>query len=167
MKIAIDVQYEKNSALAAGIIFEHWESDIVFKKVVKEIKHVEPYEPGSFYKRELPCILALLEIIPETLDTIIIDGFVTLGANHADGLGMHLYRALDEAIPIIGVAKKSFKDTPKDCEIFRGHSSKALYVTSVGIDNESAKNFISKMHGRFRLPTLLKMVDQLCRGSCV
>jgi hypothetical protein len=40
-----------------------------------------------------------------------------------------------------------------------------LYVGSVGIDKEMAAENIKQMHGEFRIPTLLKMVDSLARQA--
>ncbi len=40
---------------------------------------VEEYIAGQFYRRELPCIMAILRIIEEKIHTVIIDGYVDLG----------------------------------------------------------------------------------------
>ncbi|MCE2573743.1 endonuclease V [Motilimonas eburnea] len=166
MKLAIDVQYVDDKAVVAGVLFRDWDCEHVYETIVKEVSPVAPYEPGSFYKRELPCILSLLDDVAESIETIIVDGYVNLGAEQAAGLGMHLYKALGETINVIGVAKKPFKDTPRDCEVFRGKSLNPLYVTAVGISLDEAKLAITKMHGKHRHPTLLKKADQLCRGIC-
>jgi deoxyribonuclease V len=47
----------------------------------------------------------------------------------------------------------------------RGHSRRPLYVSAAGIDAETAARYIQDMHGTYRLPTLLRRVDQLCRCS--
>ena len=164
MIFTIDVQYTDNSALAAGVIFPRWDSDEIERILLKDIREIAPYEPGNFYKRELPCILALLEDVEEELEAIVIDGFVSLGSNEKAGLGMHLYNAIDKSAPIVGVAKKSFVDTPKECEIYRGSSAKPLFVTAAGIRLDEAKSLIASMHGKHRIPTILKKADQLCRG---
>ena len=164
MIFAADVQYTDNSALAAGLLFSGWESDAADGKIIKRIDNIAPYEPGSFYKRELPCILALLEDVDKKPDAIVVDGFVKLGAEGRDGLGMHLYNAISRETPVIGVAKKEFTGTPPECQLLRGKSRKPLYITSVGISLEKAKKLIGNMHGDNRIPTLLKKVDQLCRG---
>ena len=52
---------------------------------------------------------------------------------------MHLYRAIDERMPIIGVAKKPFEGTPKEYEIYRGDSAEPLLVSSVGVSLSDAK----------------------------
>ncbi|WP_020411213.1 endonuclease V [Microbulbifer variabilis] len=158
------MQYADNTALAAGVIFPRWDSDEIERILLRDIGEIVPYESGNFYKRELPCILALLEDIEEELEAIVIDGFVSLGSIEKAGLGMHLYNAIDKSVPILGVAKKSFVDTPKECEIYRGCSAKPLFVTSAGINLEEAKSLITSMHGKHRIPTILKKADQLCRG---
>jgi len=50
-----------------------------------------------------------------------------------------------------------------DYKIFRGGSRRPLYVNSVGIDLEEAKQKIIAMHGDFRVPTLLKLADRESR----
>ena len=164
MILAIDVQYTENNACIAGVLFESWTSQKPFKMQVTLVDGVADYEPGQFYKRELPCILALLNEIEEPLDYIVVDGYVWLGCASHKGLGGHLFDALNKAMPIIGVAKKAFKDTSEVCAVYRGKSAKPLYVTTAGVDLEKAKKWISSMNGAHREPVLLKKADQLCRG---
>ena len=98
------------------------------------------------------------------LEAIIVDGYVSLGQQAKPGLGMHLYNALTQAVPVIGVAKNKFAGTPESCEVLRGRSQKPLFVTAVGMPLETAKLSVESMHGDNRIPTVLKRVDQLCRG---
>jgi deoxyribonuclease V len=49
-------------------------------------------------------------------------------------------------------------------EVLRGQSRQPLFVTSVGLEDDAAQ-CVRKMHGEFRMPTLLKRVDQLCRQA--
>lgn len=165
MIIAIDVHYFQDKAVAAGVIFEDWSAKSASEIVKVEVANVAPYESGAFYKRELPCILKLLGSVSPFIGCVIVDGFVYLGPNKKDGLGMHLYRALDQSIPIVGVAKNSFSDTPKSDEVYRGKSQKPLWVTAVGMDVKRAQSCIHGMHGDHRIPFLLKLVDQACRGT--
>ncbi|WP_339732062.1 endonuclease V [uncultured Gimesia sp.] len=166
LNLVLDVQYrDDDSAKVAGILFQEWESDLVEASLVKTIPQVAPYEPGHFYKRELPCLLELILDIDRPLDVIIIDGFVTLGQDQHPGLGAHLYHQLNKQTPVIGVAKSRFADTPEETHIYRGESKNPLFVTSLGIPLSEAKHKITTMHGEFRIPTLLKRVDQLCRAE--
>ncbi|WP_087016792.1 endonuclease V [Thaumasiovibrio subtropicus] len=164
MILAIDVQYGEDSAVAAGVVFERWDSTAVTKEVTTPIDTVAPYEPGAFYKRELPCILAVMEAVKLPISMVIVDGFVNLGEEEKPGLGQHLYSYLEGKMPVVGVAKKPFAGTPSKCEVLRGQSSKPLYVTAVGLSLAEAKKGVLTMEGKHRLPTMLKRVDQLCRG---
>lgn len=165
MLLATDIHYGDNSATAAGILFSTWVDSQCEQEVIKQVTGIEPYEPGAFYKRELPCIMALLAAVDlDELTAIVVDGYVSLGQAEKPGLGMHLYNAIDCEVPVIGVAKNRFADTPEKCEVLRGDSQSPLFVTSVGIPLEIAKADITGMHGENRIPTLLKRVDQLCRG---
>jgi deoxyribonuclease V len=130
----------------------------------KLIEKVEPYEPGSFYLRELPCLLAALGHLKAPLDTAVIDGYVWLGPENSPGLGAHLYQALGSKTPVIGVAKSPFKGAPNAQRVFRGKSARPLYVTSAGMEPVEAVRKIANMHGPHRIPTLLRRVDRLCRG---
>ena len=165
MIFAVDVHYTGDeSATAAGILFPKWESDDVDRLVVKDIQAVAPYVPGSFYKRELPCILSLLDEVDSALEAIVVDGYVTLGEEGRPGLGMHLYDALNQSVPVLGVAKNRFSGTPEECEVTRGSGKTPLFVTSAGLSLTQAKDRVRSMHGEHRLPTLLKRVDHACRG---
>jgi len=164
MILVTDIHYFENKANAAGLLFTDWTSEEVHQQHVITLEDIAPYESGQFYKRELPCILKLLKEIDLTqLEAVIVDGYVTLGAEQSDGLGMYLYRELESKLPVIGVAKNVFQGTPESAKLYRGESQKALFVTSVGIELDDAKKKIGQMHGEFRLPTLLKRVDQICR----
>ena len=168
MLLATDVQYTtqagKDSAIAAALLFADWSSATAERTFTRAINNIAPYEPGFFYKRELPCLLALLAALDlADLEAIVIDGYVTLGAGARAGLGLHLYEALQGRVPVVGVAKNRFAGTPKACEILRGTSQSPLFVTAVGIPLAVAKTLVVNMHGEYRFPTLLKQVDQCCR----
>lgn len=165
MILAIDVDYqeEHNSAQIAGVLFTSWQSFVPVQIYHKQISPIAPYEAGAFYKRELPCILALLADVQQVLSCIVVDGYVFLGEDAHAGLGQHLWHALDMKIPVIGVAKNYFRGTPIYCEILRGNSHKPLYVTAVGVNLEFAKQAVQSMAGEHRIPTLLKLVDQHSR----
>jgi deoxyribonuclease V len=93
----------------------------------------------------------------------VIDGYVWLGEDRP-GLGAHLYEALDRCVPIIGVAKTRFR-CAASAEVYRGGSRRSLFVSAAGLGAHLAAGCIERMHGPYRLPTLLRRVDQLCRRS--
>lgn len=101
-------------------------------------------------------------LIREPIETAIIDGFVQL--NERPGLGQHFYEQLERRVPVVGVAKTPFAGAAP-VEVLRGHSKTPLYVTSIGMDPESAADHVRKMHGQYRIPTLLKRVDRLARTA--
>ena len=167
MIIAIDVHYESERAKAAAIFFEKWSDETAKYSATLSTKISSTYIPGEFYKRELPCILELLDQVDlDPIKCIIIDGYVHLNDNGKLGLGGHLFKALNGMIPVIGVAKRSFKSNKKYVhEILRGNSTKPLYISSKGIDLKAAANNITSMTGNYRIPDLLKAVDKLSRSN--
>lgn len=164
MILAFDTYYFDDKAKTVCLAFDRWEDEhyTVYSGV---LAGVEPYTPGEFYKRELPCILGLLRTIDtRDVEAIIIDGYVFLDDTGKHGLGGHLYEALDGRIPVIGVAKTNFATLhrPKRA-LFRGGSQRPLYITAIGIDPDKAVGRIRTMSGTHRIPTLLKRLDGLTR----
>lgn len=151
-------------AVAACVLFRDWCDEMITGQRRVVIASIEKYTPGQFYKRELPCILRVLEQIRVPLDIIILDGYVWLGDENRPGLGGYLYHILEEKIPIIGVAKNAFRGAKRAVEINRGKSRKPLYVTAAGIEVAVAARRIEQMHGPFRIPTMLRRADQLARA---
>jgi len=159
--LAFDTYYFENKAKTVCVAFNNWSESNPFAIYKETIEGVADYEPGSFYKRELPCILSLLsEIQNDTVEVIIVDGYVILDDNGKDGLGGFLFEKLERKIPVIGVAKTGFHGNKNNVlELFRGQSKKPLYITAKGIELIEAKNRIKSMHGNYRIPTLLQILD--------
>ncbi len=165
MRIAItDVDYRDDHAQAACVVIEAWDAPAAIERVVRRVEPVAPYVPGAFYKRELPCLLAVLEALEAPADLVVVDGYVWLDAHERRGLGAHLHEALERRIPIVGVAKTSFAGSSFAFEVRRGRSENPLYVTAVGIGPDAAARSVARMHGAHRIPTLLREVDRLARG---
>jgi deoxyribonuclease V len=163
MIAAVDVYYPKDRAIAGAILFEHWRSEQPVVAVRESLAKAEPYEPGHFYKRELPCLIKVLERVKNQFEIVVIDGYVWLKDRDSPGLGAHLHQALGEKIPVIGVAKSKFKEARCAKSVLRGRSRRPLYVTAIGIEVTVAAKRIKNMDGRHRIPTLLKMTDMLSR----
>ncbi len=161
MILAIDVYYIDNKAKTVGILYETWQSETPHAVITDYRENIAPYQSGAFYLRELPCILSLLNKIDlHEVTTIVIDGYVYLDKGKI-GLGGHLYQALKESVPIIGVAKKPFSGNSDYLkEVLRGKSIHPLYVTCVGIEINFAAECIKSMAGKHRMPTLLSFLDQ-------
>ena len=134
-------------------------------EVTAFVEAVAEYEPGAFYKRELPCLLAVLAKLPAVPDLVVVDGYAWLGPERP-GLGAHLYEALKRAVPVAGVAKTRFRSADEVATaVTRAGSKQPLWVTAVGVDAAEAAECVRRMHGEYRVPTLLNRVDRLCRDG--
>ncbi len=165
MLLAVDVDYRETGAQAAGVAFAHWADATPARIYHGRIARVDAYEAGNFYRRELPCILRLLEHHRLNPEVVVIDGYVVLGNPARPGLGLHLYRALGRTAAVIGVAKTRFAGTPESAELYRGASRRPLFITSAGIDLETARRDIASMHGCHRIPELLRLADRESRKT--
>ncbi len=162
----LDVHYHGTGARAACVLAQSWEAEAPASTFVQDIPAVAPYEPGSFYRRELPCLLAVLRVLPALPDVVVVDGYVWLAANRP-GLGAHLYEALGQKTPVVGIAKTAFADIascPEIVPVFRGASRRPLYVTAAGIAPERAAQCVRGMAGKHRIPELVKIADRLSRS---
>ena len=159
-----DVHYTNTHAVAACILFHDWSDTYPDLAITERVDPPAPYEPGRFYLRELPPLLSVISKLPVRPEVILIDGYVWLGDWDHPGLGAHLYKALDETGAVIGVAKNPFRPGPAVQSVRRGTSARPLYVSAAGMDLSEAAAWIVELHGEFRVPTLLKRVDRLCRG---
>lgn len=159
----LDVAYEGAEANAASVVASEWEDSEPVRECSARISNIAEYVPGEFFKRELPCLKEVLGCLPDPPDIIVVDGFVTLDAQGTQGLGAHLFTALGSSTPVIGVAKTGFAKATHAIEIKRGESERPLFITAMGIEPQHAARCIQSMHGEFRIPALLKRVDQLSR----
>lgn len=162
MIVAVDVHYwdEQDMAQGALVGFRGWSDETEAFAHTCLHSGVEPYEPGRFWKRELPVVMKVLCATSADIDAIVVDGYVDFDGNPA--MGWRLWANLGGVIPVIGVAKNRFRDTMAQ-EVLRGQSASPLFVTAIGIDVAQAAGCIAQMHGQYRIPTLLKSVDQLAR----
>jgi deoxyribonuclease V len=160
----MDVAYaDTGQAYAAGLGFDgfdaaapRWEGGVL-------VPTTAPYEPGAFYRRELPCLLALIDAArgagfsPQAL---LVDGYASFGIPGRTALGEHLARST--GLPVVGVAKTAFAGASHR-EVLRGGSVQPLYVTTVEMDLERAAEAVRAMHGAHRLPEMLARVDSAAR----
>ena len=152
------------TAKVSGIRFHGIEQTEILSEYIVKVENVAPYESGQFYKRELPCLLAMLDKINDPYDFIIIDGYVFLDGVSKPGLGKYLYDSLAVKKPIIGIAKNHFHDISEDYAVWRGISKHPLYVTSVGMEVDETKHLVANLAGKHRMPTMVTAVDQLGRN---
>ena len=85
MILATDTHYTDVSVCTAGVLFSDWTDEIPVSSYTVDTLAAAEYEPGEFYRRELPLVQALLKTIPHPLSCIVIDGYVFLDADRRPG----------------------------------------------------------------------------------
>jgi deoxyribonuclease V len=158
---AVDVHYPPSGGARAAVVTA---SDATFSTITAEktvlIEDVAPYQPGEFYRRELPPLRAVLLGV-DALDLLIVDGYVTLDPDGRPGLGAHAH--VEFGVPVIGVAKTRFAPATHAIPVLRGNATKPLFVTSAGLPPPNAADLVRAMAGKFRLPDALRRADTLAR----
>jgi len=173
MLACVDVGYRDDCAFSACVAFREWTDAEPAATYVASTSRPSAYEPGAFYLRELPPILAALALVPDELSTMIVDGYVWLGES-TPGLGARLHAALGASTHVVGVAKTKWHmsgtarpateaDPCRAIEVTRGAARRPLYVTAVGLDVAVAAERVRGMSGSHRIPTLLKTADRQSR----
>ncbi|MCE9577021.1 MAG: endonuclease V [Deltaproteobacteria bacterium] len=163
MIVAVDVDYRVTEVVAACVGFRAWPDEIAaLESITRTPGAPAPYEPGEFFRRELPYLQTALAALAIAPAVIVVDGYVWLGPERP-GLGAHLHAAI--GVPVVGVAKRHFAGATTAIEVRRGGSAQPLFVTAIGVDLDAAANHVQTMHGPHRLPTLLKRVDRLARDA--
>jgi deoxyribonuclease V len=164
----MDVAYGEDAAAAAAVLIREWQADKPDEVVTRRFAHKSAaYKPGAFFERELPLLLPLIHDIAQPLLAIVIDGYVWLGADQKPGLGAHLYAALEQRVPVVGVAKTAYRGDTWSVPVLRGRSERPLFVTAAGIELDQVARQIRTMHGANRIPTILAMADRAARNGLV
>ena len=160
---AVDVYYPPSGGARAALVVA---TDPAFATVVDErvawLAHVAPYQPGSFFRRELPATRAVLDGVTD-LDLLIVDGYVDLDPAGLPGLGARLHDEI--GVPVIGVAKTAFRGATHAAVVHRGTATRPLYVTAAGVTVAQAARLVASMAGPHRLPNALRRVDRLSRDG--
>jgi deoxyribonuclease V len=163
MIVATDVHYLSDAeARAAAVVFDAWPSTTWIAQHTQIATGFAAYRPGEFFRRELPCLRPLLDVVRamHAIEIVIVDGYVDLAG--APGLGRHLHDEMPD-VAVVGVAKNPYPGAPA-IEVRRGGGTHALWVSAVGIDPLHAAEHVRSMDGPHRIPTLLRRVDHLARG---
>lgn len=158
---AADVYYlASGGARAAAVVA----ADAAFTHVLAEYTAltpaVAPYQPGQLYLRELPPLRAVLHGIPG-LRLLVVDGYADLDPEGRPGLGAHAHTEF--AIPVIGLAKSTFRTATHAIAVQRGTSTRPVFVTAAGMRATDAAALVENMAGRFRIPDALRRADTLAR----
>ncbi len=164
MIAVFDNHYFDETVRSAVCCIQDWSDDIPALEKCMMDAISSDYVPGEFFRRELPSIIKLIQELDVELHTLVIDGYVDLSTGRP-GLGRHLYNHFEEQVPVIGVAKNAFKESDTHHEVLRGESQSPVFITACGLDTSTAADYISAMHGQFRIPSILKCVDRLARDG--
>ncbi len=161
----LDAAYTQTAAGVGCVLAAGWEAASSAAEVARHIPGTPAqYEPGAFYKRELPLLLAVIQALPDKPEAYVIDGYVWLGEGKP-GLGAHLFERLGASAPVIGVAKSAFQGDTWPVPVLRGRSKRPLFVTAAGMEAAQAAALVASMHGADRIPTLLRRADRLARDA--
>lgn len=165
MKLVVAVHFDGAQANAAAVAFDAWDAAEPLKTYVSLIAPVEKAVRGAVDLREVSCVMQLLREHGLTPELLLIDGFVHLDTDETPGVGRHLYEALGGSIPVVGVSKKSLPGLSAQSEVLREDEAPPLVVTCAGIDIGAAKVRLRSMHGRKRVPTLMKLAARLAKNK--
>lgn len=163
MKLIVTVQFDGTQATVAAAACEDWDAAEATKTYVLRIAQVDKPVRGQPDLRALPCVMQLLREHRLAPGIVMLDGFVHLDADETPAFGQHLHQALGGQVPVIGVSRKGLPGLTAQFEVLREDEAPPLWVTCAGIDIGAAKARLRAMHGRKRVPTLLKVVARLAR----
>jgi deoxyribonuclease V len=165
MKLAMAVHFHGDGAFVAAVAFDEWNALEPSRTFTSRVATVDKPSRGGPGFRELPCMVQLLREHALEPDVIVIDGFVHLDGAGTPGLGQALFDVLGGRTAVIGASTKAMPGMPAQFEVFREEEARPLIVTCAGIDIGAAKVRIRTMHGKRRIPTLLKLVARIARGG--
>lgn len=97
MLACVDVDYREDLTVAACVLFREWVDASEATHHVDGGPRAAEYEPGQFFRRELPHLLRVRALVTEPLEAIVVDGYVWLGQDKP-GLGAHLHEALGRVV---------------------------------------------------------------------
>ena len=82
MIAAVDVHYDEAArrGRAAAVVFDAWEDGEAAGEYVAEVENVADYVPGEFYRRELPCLMAVMGKIGLKVDVVVVVVRLTVDA---------------------------------------------------------------------------------------
>jgi deoxyribonuclease V len=165
MKLVVAVHFDGTQAHAAAAAFDAWDGAEATQTYVSRIAHVEKVARGQTDLRELACVLQLLREHRLEPDLVLIEGFAHADADETPGLGQHLHQALGGKVPVVCVSKKRLPGLSVQFEVMREEDAPPLIVTCAGIDIGAAKARLRAMHGRKRVPTLMKLAARLAKSA--
>ena len=165
MKLAVGVHDLAGVAGVAAVAFDEWDAAEASCTFTSRVAPVDPPVRGPRGAAELAGVLQLLREHALEPELIVIDGPVHLDAAEKPGWGRQLFDALGGRSAVIGMSTRTMPGLPAQFEVWRDEEARPLIVTCIGIDLGAAKVRVRTMHGRRRVPTLLKLAARLAKGA--
>ena len=175
-----DVGFEEDGAItrAAAVLMDADSLDVIASEVARLPTRM-PYIPGLLSFRELPALLAALELLPQSPDLAFLDGH---GIAHPRRLGIAAHFGVVTGLPSIGVAKKilvgetrtnlhdmrgAFTPLRQDAEqigwVLRSKPGCLPLIVSPGhrVAMASAPELVMRYVTTYRLPETTRLADRL------
>jgi deoxyribonuclease V len=165
MKLAVGVHDLEGGAIVAAVSFDEWDAAEASRTFTSRVAPVDPPVRSPRGAAELAGVLQLLRDHALEPELIVIDGPVHLDAAEKPAWGRQLFDALGGRSAVIGISTRTMPGLPAQFEVWRDAEARPLIVTCVGIDLGAAKVRVRTMHGRRRVPTLMKLAARLARGG--
>jgi deoxyribonuclease V len=164
MKLAVAVHDLDGGTIVAAVAFDEWDAAEAARTFTSRVAPVDPPVRSPRGAAELAGVLQLLRDHALEPELIVIDGPVHLDAAEKPAWGRQLFDALGGRSAVIGISTRT-PGLPAQFEVWRDEEARPLIVTCIGIDLGAAKVRVRTMHGRRRVPTLMKLAVRLARGS--
>lgn len=163
MKLVVGMHDLGVGAIVAAVAFDDWDAAEASRTFTSRIAPADPPVRSPRGATELAGVLQLLRAHALAPELIVIDGPVHLDAAEKPGWGRQLFDALGGRSAVIGMSTRAMPGLPPQFEVWRDDEARPLVVTCIGIDLGAAKVRVRTMHGRRRVPTLMKLAARLAR----
>lgn len=165
MKLIVAVHLAGEGATTAGVAFDAWDAAEATRTWQSRIAHVAPPARGEPDLRVVHAVLQLFQEHRLQPELVVLDGLVHLDADDTPGPGQRLFEALGGRVPVVGVSKKGLPGLTAQFEVAREDEAPPVVVTAAGLDIGAAKARVRAMHGRKRVPTLVKLAARLAKPA--
>lgn len=165
MKLIVAAHDLGGSTVVAAVAFDEWDASEASRTFACRVSPVDPLVRGPRGAAELAAVLQLLREHTLEPEVIVIDGPVHLDAAETPGWGRQLFDALGGRSAVIGISMRALPGLPTQFEVWRDDEARPLTVTCIGLDLGAAKARVRTMHGRRRVPTLMKLAGRLARSG--
>lgn len=165
MKLVVGMHELDGGAIVTAVAFDEWTAAEASLTFTSRVAPIDPPVRSPRGAVELAGVLQLLREHALEPELIVIDGPVHLDAAETPAWGRQLFEALGGRSAIVGISTRMMPSMPTQFEVLRDEEARPLIVTCIGIDLGAAKVRVRTMHGRRRVPTLMKLAARLARDG--